>query len=263
MSTASLVRRYWRWLAPGLALAIAVAASSMRDSHEFASASTEVLVDWANAPYLLDVAQPLEPLAQRAGVFAQLAPSQAVVSRIGAKAGIDPSQITASGPYKPTAPVTEREPSAERRAGQLAAERDHYRLRFDSEGRQGIPIVSIIAQAPTVAGANRLANSAAASLVDYVDELERQREVPASRTVALREVAKASGSVVNPGTDIQVAGLRFTGVLLAWFMLVVAVVRVGSPLRRHPSAAQAHGQAPEPEPPAALHFDPRVPELRR
>ena len=42
-------------------------------------------------------------------------------------------------------------------------------------------------------------------------------------------MGKANGSVVNPGTDIQVAGLRFFGVLLAWILLMLVVaVRCGA-----------------------------------
>jgi hypothetical protein len=261
VSTASLLRRHWLWLVPGLLVAITLAALSMRGSNEFASASTQVLVDWAGAPYLIDVKQPLDPLAERAGVFARLAPGPVMVDRIAAKAGVDPAQITASGPYKPGAEVTEREPSAERRAVQLAAERDRYRLRFDAEREQGIPIVSIISQAPTVDGANRLADSSAAALIDYVGQLQRENEVPPLQRVELRRLGTASGAVVNPGTDVEVAGLRFIGTLLAWILLLVAVLRFGSGLRLPGERRAADSSVPELLP--DLHADARAPELYR
>lgn len=261
MSTASLLRRYWLWLLPGLLVAIALAAVSMRDSTEFASASTEVLVDWAHAPYLLDVKQPLTPLAERAGVLARVAPGPQVVDRVASMAGVDPAQITASGPYKPNAQVREREPSAERRGVQLAAERDRYRLQFDADEEHGVPIVSIISQAPTVDGANRLADSSAAALIDYVGQLQHENQVAPNQRVRLRRIGRASGAVVNPGTDVEVAGLRFIGALLAWILFLGAVLRLRPSLHlpREPGSADSSALEPLPD----LHADARVPELRR
>jgi hypothetical protein len=236
MSAPALLRRHRLWLLPGLVLALLLAAMSLRDSKEFASASTVVLVDWATAPYLLDIKQSLDPLGERAGVLARLAPSPGIVDRIARRAGVDPDQITAAGPYKPGAPRTEQEPSAERRGVQLAAERDPYRLRFDSEEDRGVPIVSIIAQAPTVERAERIADSSAAALTDYVSALQSERHVPPRQRIALRGVGRADGSVVNPGVDKQVAALQFVGVLLAWTMLLVAVLRFGPALLARASA---------------------------
>ena len=261
MSTASLLRRHWLWVLPGVLLATTLAVLSMRDSKEFASASTELMVDWADSPYLLDVNQSLTPLAERAGVLARLAPGPAVVEQIAAKAGVEPAQITASGPYKPGAQVSEREPSAERRGVQLAAERDPYRLRFDSDEEHGVPIVSIISQGPNVEGANRLANASAAALIDYIDELQRESKAPPRQRVRLRAMGKASGAIVNPGTDLEIAGLRFFAALLAWILFLVAALRVAYGLRppREWGAADRSSLELLSDP----HADARVSELPR
>jgi uncharacterized protein involved in exopolysaccharide biosynthesis len=236
-STESIVSLLWRhrwWIAPGLVAAVVAVVLSThtlslsppslkRDSAEFAAASTQVLVDFPQRSSILDLESTLDPLVDRANVYSRLAPSPAVLELIARKAGIDATLIDAKGPYKPGSPRLEREPSAERRASQLRAEREQYRLRFDSERDQNIPIVNIYAQAPTVAEADRLANSAATGMQEYVARIQREEGLTPEETVRLRALGRANGGVVNPGVDRQIAVLTFMGTLVAWSLIVLLV----------------------------------------
>lgn len=231
-SIAALLWRHRLWIAPGfLAAVLAVVLTSYtvhltppsleRDSAQFAAASTQVLIDFPQRSSILDLESTLDPLVERANVYARLAPSPAVLELIARKAKIDAGLIDAKGPYKPGSPRLEREPSAEKRASQLRAEREVYRLRFDSERDQSVPIVNIYSQAPTVAEAARLANAASAGMREYVTRVQREEGLSPDQTVRLRPLGKATGGVVNPGVDRQIALLTFLGTLVIWCMAVL------------------------------------------
>lgn len=239
----ALLWRHRLWIVPGVLVAmLAVLFTSFnvtlsppaleRDSAEFAAASTQVLVDFPERSSILDLENTIDPLVQRASVYARLAPSPAVLALIARKAGIPASQIDAKGPYKPGSPRLEREPSAERRASQLRAEREVYRLRFDTEADQSIPIVNIYSQAPTLAEAARLADGATEGMQDYVARIQRQEGLKPNQTVRLRALGRAEGGVVNPGVDRQVAALTFAGTFVIWCSFVLLVSGLWGYLRR-------------------------------
>jgi hypothetical protein len=159
----------WRsraWVLPGLLIAVvAVLLTSYRvqllppalerDSAEFASATTSVFVDFPHESALYDVDLYMGPLVERANAYARIASSPAFLERIARRADVNPAEIDARGPYNPNTERILQEPTAERRALQLQAEDRLYRLRLDAQPNQGVPIVQIYAQAPTVETATR------------------------------------------------------------------------------------------------------------
>jgi hypothetical protein len=261
----SVVSQLWRnrlWILPGIAIALCaviVAAydvslfppSLKRDSAEYAAASTQVMVDVPGTSAIGNVDTDLTPLVERANVYSRLGPTPAVLDIIGRKAGITPSLIDAKGPYNPGGQRNFREPSAERRSTQIRAERNSYRLRFDSEEEQQVPIVSVYAEAPTTLEANRLADSAAAGLRDYVVGIQRREDVKHTEEVTLRQLGRADGGVVNPGVDRQIAMLTFISALAGWTLLVLLVSSFVRWLRDR-AAARAPVQS---EAPWELIFD--------
>ena len=127
--------------------------------------------------------------------------------------GGPPGAIDAKGPFNVNQPRAQREPTAERRASQLRFERSDYRLRFDSE--PNLPLVTILAQAPTIAKARQMANASATALADYVEDVQSREEIPETGRVVSQ---LARGWRVNPGVDRRSAALtsrRSPGVVSA------------------------------------------------
>lgn len=227
-----LLRRNLKWLLAGVIIALAAAYLSGRGTTEFAAATTQVMVDFPGQSALLDSNRPVGPLAERANVYARLAASPPIRTLIGREAGIDPSKIDAMGPYNPDAQRVQREPTAERRALQLRGERNPYRLRFDSEQGEAVPIVLAYAQAPTVGEAKKLADAGATALIGYVRQVQRRQGLKDSERLQLRQLGEPEGGIVNPGADRQVAVLVFIAAFLGWSVLVL----LSSTLRRFLSA---------------------------
>jgi len=196
------------------------------DSAEYAAATTQVLVDLPEESALLSTKYPIEPLADRAAVYARLAASPAIRDRIGRRAGIDPAAIDVSGPYNPNAPRALREPTAERRATQLEAEQQTYRLRFDTEASAAVPVVMIYAQAPTVRSAIRLADSASYGLTSYLESVQDREGLSDGERLRVQPLGHAVAGVVNPGVDRQIAVLVFAATLMAWTFVVLLVNRL-------------------------------------
>jgi hypothetical protein len=258
----SIAVQLWRrrfWILPGLLIALVAAIdtghriqlsppSLERDSAEFAAASTQVLVDFPLTSSMLEIQRPLNILVERANVYARVAASPAIVELVARRAGLEPEQIDAKGPFNPNTPRSLREPTAERRANQLRAERGVYRLRFDAEEDQGVPIVNIYSQAPTAKEANRLADAGAFGLRAYVKGIQREQDVPAKHSVRIRQLGHAAGGIVNPGVDRQIAVLTFMGAFVGWSMLVL----LGGALLRF---VRNRGLVPPPPPGTASVID--------
>lgn len=258
-------RQLWRckrWLVPGLLIALLAAFASGKRVHlmppslepasaEFAAATTQVMVDFPGQSALLDTTRPIGPLAERAHTYARLAATEDLVRAIGREVGIDPTRIDARGPYNPDAQRIIREPTAERRATQLRADRRDYRLRFDTEQAEAVPIVLLYAQAPTMPEASKLANAGATALIAYVRRVQEQQGLPDDERLQLRQLGEPGVVMVNPGADRQIAVLAFIAAFAAWAVLVLLLhnlrrflARQGFAAAARPPAATAYGSAP-------------------
>lgn len=184
----------------------------------FAAASTQMLVD-TPASSFADLANDIEPLDARAGVFARFLASPAAVGLIAREAGIPADAIEAQGPFELNTPEVQQGPTAERRSTQIVGEGALYRLRF--ENNPELPIVTVFAQAPTQDGAVKLASAVPAALRAYIDRIQEEQHTPANQQVVIRPLGKATGGVVNSGANLQIATLVFIVALGAWCMLLI------------------------------------------
>ena len=194
----AVLRNRWRWVLPGLALAVLAAVASAykvsafppkltkETALEYGSASTQVLVDYRDSA-LGSLERGFEPLMARAGVYARLVTSPSLLAHVSEKSGIPAAAIQAEGPFNPFRTRQEKEPTAERRADQLASESNGYRLRMDTE--QGIPVISIFSVAPTARAAEQLANGAAEGLTAYVQELKPSGRRRTADSIDIRQLA--------------------------------------------------------------------------
>lgn len=184
----------------------------------FAAASTQILVDTPGSAFA-DLNSELEPLDARAGVFARFLASPVAVALIAREAKLPFDAIEARGPYDLNLPLSQQEPTAEKRSSQIIGEGAVYRLRF--ENNPALPIVSVFAQAPTTDGAVALAAAAPAALRSYVSRLQKQQQTPADSRVEIRQLGNATGGIVNKGANLQIGTLVFIVVLAGWCMLLI------------------------------------------
>ena len=183
----------------------------------FATASTQLLVD-TPASSFADIANDIEPLDARAGVFARFLASPIAIELIAREAKLPANAIEAEGPFELNAEV-QQGPTADRRSSQIVGEGALYRLRF--ENNPELPIVTIFSQAPSEEDAEKLATAVPVALRTYIDGIQAEQQIPAKRRVVIRPLGKASGGVVNQGASLQIATLVFIVVLGAWCLLLI------------------------------------------
>jgi hypothetical protein len=184
----------------------------------FATASTQILIDTPDSTFA-DIANDIEPLEARAGVFARFLASPEAIALIGRHANLPADAIEAQGPYEMNLPLFQQEPTAERRSSQIIGEGALYRLRF--ENNPELPVISVFAQAPTKDEAVALASAAPAALRGYVERIQAKQHTPVEHQVEIRKLGHAVGGVVNAHANAQIAGLVFTVVMVGWCMLLI------------------------------------------
>jgi capsular polysaccharide biosynthesis protein len=229
MELALAIRDLWQHrLLLVLGVVIAAAAAVFSVSHkslQYSSASTQVLVD-SDSSVIGNASEPFEPLSGRAQVYSNFMTSPAILEAIGRKVGLSGSQIYAAGPVDANLPRVEQEPTDLKRNVEITGETKPYRLSFENQGNT--PTITINAQAPTTTMAVGLANAAAASLGEYVANVESTDSIPTHARVAIRQLGSASGAVVDGGISKTLAGIVFIAVFLLWCVLVL----VGTRFRR-------------------------------
>jgi hypothetical protein len=244
MEIAQILKTLWRrklWVALGFCLAaVAAWATSYKvtfppsfesRSIEFGSASTQILLDTGQYSPLYDLEAPLEPLAERAHVYARLVESEPVQEVIAQEAGYRPFEILISGrTASQDFTRSSKEASAEQRSKELAGEAELKRLLFAAE--EGLPVLSIYAQAPTPEEAMRIADAGARGLTNYVNTLESRKETSAANRVELRQLGAARGGWVNQGASRPLALMAFLGVSLGWCVVVLLGSNLVAALRR-------------------------------
>jgi hypothetical protein len=187
-------------------------------TNTFATASTQILVDTPNSAFA-NLEEEVEPLNTRAAVFSRFLASPLAITLIAREAGLPANAIEGQGPYEQNLPVFEQEPTAEKRSSQIIGERALYRLRF--ENNPDLPIVTVFAQAPTAAGAHKLADAAPEALSSYISHIQVAQHTPAKRRVIVPQLGDATGGTVNGGANAQIAALVFFVVLLFWCLLLI------------------------------------------
>jgi hypothetical protein len=232
MEFARTLKALWRrrWLvALGVVVATAVALLSAFQvglsppslnsrTNEFGTASTQILVDTPNSSFA-NLAEEVDPLNYRAGVFARFLASPAAIGLIAREAKLPANAIEAQGPYEQGQPLFAIEPTADKRSSQIIGERALYRLRF--ENNPNMPLITVYAQAPSDKEAVRLADAAPAALQSYVRRIQVSQHTPPKRRVTLRQLGHATGGTVNAGANVQIAVLVFLVVLILWCLLLI------------------------------------------
>jgi capsular polysaccharide biosynthesis protein len=203
-----------------LAVAAAVGVRIKSRSVPKGAATVQILIDSPQSA-IADLVQNTAPLTSRAGMFAQVMASQAVVESIGKTAGVPASEITAEGPYSGPAEKLDVVTPAEARGSQLAAQSAKYRLSFVAQENQ--PVVTASVQAPTSAVAARLANSIYPGVVHYVSTLQQSVGTPAAHRVTIRELGAPEAGTVNSGSSLALSVVAALGVFILGVLALIGV----------------------------------------
>jgi hypothetical protein len=219
MELAQALTLLWRrkiWVALGIVVALgaAVASVKMLKKQVYSTAATQMVVDSAKSP-LGNSGASLVPFVARASVYADLMTSPSALAAIGQASGIPGTEIAATGPSN-TAATGPAPPSA-------APIVTPYKLFLDQDPT--LPTVDIYAQAPTTQQAIALANGAVTGFANYLASLESQTAISTNQRVEIRQLGKAVGGVVDPGSNKKIAAIIFVMVLLIWCAIILLVQR--------------------------------------
>ena len=184
---------------------------------DIGAASTDILVD-APAPFT-DVSNNIVPLVTRAGVFSRFITSGAVTEVISRETGIPSSEIATSTPISGAAEAAD--PGSEERARAVIDEGKQYRVQVVPSNQ--LPLFTIFTQAPTATAALRLADGAAAAVVQVADQSQKAAGTPPERRVQVRQIGAARGGTVNEGVNKVLAVIVFIGLMIVACLLILAM----------------------------------------
>lgn len=200
-------------------------------SVDYGTASAKVLVDTAPTT-LTDSGVDYEPLVIRANVYARLF-SAASVRRYISRFSRIPSdrivtEVPSNGRLITNQPSENNAAGPTQRSRQISSEQSGYRLDVDVEA--DLPIIELVAQAPTQTAAVGLVNGASAGIQTYVRAL---RPIdPNGRVVRVRRLGNAAGSTVGSTTGPLAAILVAMGIFLLGALLIVILSGVADRWRQ-------------------------------
>jgi O-antigen ligase/polysaccharide polymerase Wzy-like membrane protein len=172
---------------------------------EVAVAKGQVLVDTPKSVFIDGSQDPRLP-SNLAMTYALFLKTDGARAQIAEALGLKPDAVAASGPFTELldrAIIRRELPTA---AQVKPTDRDH-RIVLDFYGDR--PVVTIYGQAPTPEEARKLVEATIAVLTHHVAASEREANVPEDVAAKLRPLGVYGGGVVDPGINLELAGLIF------------------------------------------------------
>jgi hypothetical protein len=191
---------------------------------ETGAGTAQLVLDSPQSPILKGTV-PLEGLINSAAVLANLVQSPPVVQRISEILTIPAGEIATRG-APPTGLIRGREIDADQRATELSGEDARYRIYATASNEA--PVITLYTRAPDPGRAVRLADAASAALATYVRTAEMR--VPAIDRVTVHQLGPPQAEWVNRGARYLLAGLAFTGALLASVLMMTIAGRIKNAL---------------------------------
>jgi hypothetical protein len=188
------------------------------------AASSQILIDSPKSA-LVDGASlgTFEALSTRAKIYGEYLSSLAAREQIAKIAGVPARSISSAGPFSPaTGQFNYESQSSEDRANEILQEGAQSRLVFT--GQEGVPILTVDAQAATAARAVDLANASFTTLKHYVNNLSADGE-DVKRGVTVRELGAPEGGTIGAGNDVVLMALAFLAVLILGCAAILVVPR--------------------------------------
>lgn len=211
------------------------------------TATSNIDVDLpAPAPHLIHARNvppdDIQTMVKRAELLGRILVSPPVLSDIAHRCGASPGEISGLGRTTADVPIALTEPNSERRASDIEASRAPYRI--EVQGMATMPVIQVFTQAPSVAGARCLADTAPVALRHWLAGLGHTEGVARAQLIRLRPLGAARGGVANPGAALVILVLTFVtafGLSCAAFAGLIV-------LRRRRTRGLAAGAEPPPEP---------------
>jgi hypothetical protein len=227
------MRQVWR-LKLGVVISVVLALlaavwSSSQSGTAMATAHTELLVDTPES-IMTDLRQnaySIDGLVNRAVVLGTVIASPPVEARIAQRADVPAALLRIQAPitvHVASLPVNTQN---SRSMTDILKSNEQYRIAIDANPT--VPILDIYTQTPTAESAAALANAAVAELKAYLAGLASTQATPAQDQIRLEQLGSATGTVINPGVQYQMAVLVFivTFLLGCATTLLISRIRAG------------------------------------
>jgi hypothetical protein len=191
-------------------------------------ATTHVMIDYPDAS-LVDrgtvgsVQDVLALLQQHAVLDAALMTTPPVLDAIAKRMGVPGGQISGIADITANAPTQFTQAGSEKHASELQASEAPYRLELQPSPSE--PILTIYAEAPSVAAALRLASSATLGLGDYLRSVAERQGFPAEELPQLRPLGRPQAGVTNSSAKMEIAGLTFITAFALSFLVLLGLLR--------------------------------------
>jgi len=247
MAFLETIRRLWQHkVLLSLALLLAVVAAILsayrigsggieKRSLSVSAASSQILVD--SVPSALAQGaetSTFEALSTRAKIYGQYLASLSARVEIAERAGVPVASLSTSGPFSTaTGQINYTAESSGERATELLQEGAGNRLVFSAQ--EGVPIITVDAQAGDTDTAVALASASYATLHKYIKGLEVEGE-PLRRGVTVRQLGAPEGGTLGGSNDMMLMALAF---LLTLGLGCAAILVVPGVIKRWRSLGEA------------------------
>lgn len=243
------LRRRPLWLAVGVVVAAIAAASrfaaigllppsvKLRPLGH-ATASTQLIVG-ANSSLTHTYHDLYEGyLNSRVATLADMVASPKVRGYIARAAALPASQIAVDAPIWTQLQRIQQWATGEKRANEIVAERDPYRITLTIG--ESAPIIDVVAQAPTPTIAARLAHGVVDGLRAYVSDIATVARIPPAGRYDIAQLAPVTTAPVDTAGLANVGAFTFLAVFAVWCGLVLLVAGVARDVRAAAIRAEVH-----------------------
>ena len=188
-------------------------------------AAAHVMIDYPDASIVDRSALPqdLRTLQNRAELYGRLMTTTPVLRAIAERAGVPANQLSGVADITADVPIQFSQAGSEQHASELQASRARYRLEMQADPYE--PLLTIYSEAPSVYGAEHLADSAVLGMQDFLRQLAREQGFPEHDLPQLRPLGDARGGVTNSGAEIVIAGLTFVTAFALSLLGLLLLVR--------------------------------------
>ncbi|MGO9954545.1 MAG: hypothetical protein ACLP50_00950 [Solirubrobacteraceae bacterium] len=202
-------RRWLLCLALCTVVAAVAAAANASGDLVVAGATTEATIDPPRASVVADRigAAQLESLTARTLLLGELMSTPPVIADIAQRAGVAPDLLSVSTTYLQGIPEQMLGPDLEVRGVQIIKMRAPYQL--DIQPDPNVPRLEIYARAPTIPGAEQLADAAVPGLMAYLRADAISHGVDPATQVDVEQLGSARGALISSRAKDEIALLTF------------------------------------------------------